>query len=187
MTTHSAPEKSTQKSVQKRTGRPTPEEVGRAAGLKIRREMERRAVYRHGATRATGDGRYRRARLVETARVNRYPAERPEPTPVASYEERPERAVNEPALPAPAAKPFTETPETETAARPDSTSQPAYYADADSAGSAPAQTAEETAHESGDEQPAAEPAADSAASARSEDEVASLAIPHGAMPAPLKG
>lgn len=188
--TRGVPEKSTQRSTRKNANRPTPEEVGRAAGLKIRREMEQRAVYRHGATRATGEGRYRRARLVETARVTRYPAERPEPTPVASYEERPERAANEPVLPAPAARPFAETPETETAERPDSTSQAEATGqsgddrDADSAGIAPAKTAEETAHESGDEQL---PAADSAASAWSEDEVASLTIPHGAMPAPLKG
>jgi hypothetical protein len=168
-----------EKSTQKSTRRPTPQEVGRAAGLKIRREMERRAVYRHRATRATGEGRYRRARLVETAHVIRYPAERSEPTPVASYEERPEPAVTEPVSPAPAAQPFTETPETEAAERPEATSQSADDRDADSAGIAPAQTAEETAHDSGDEQPTA--------AARSEDEVASLTIPHGAMPAPLKG
>src|SRR5580692_4825272 len=66
------------RSANKNAHRPTPDEVGRAAGLRIRQQMShssaRSAVYRRRPTPLT---RYRRAHLVETAHITRYPAARP--------------------------------------------------------------------------------------------------------------
>ena len=174
--------------------RPTPDEVGRAAGLKIRQQMnrgmERGAVYRH---RTAPVARYRRARLVETARITRYPATR-----VASYEDRPQPAMpastvqpemdaygdtatnyqSGTALPATAVQRSLTQPTARNLAAPPAT------------GNAMPEAAEEGTNESsmgssdGSEN---EPAIEPLASVRSEPEVASLTIPHGAMPAPLKG
>lgn len=162
--------------------RRTPEEVGRAAGLRIRRQMEeRRVIYRRRMTR---ESRYRRARLLEA----RYRAPRPEPVAepmaesmvdapeAARYSERardPETAryAEQPqaALPAPEAQPYRSDESgappnlTRELSRPDDqpANQPAAEGDNESAG-----------------EPAVEPP---------ESDVASLAIPRGAMPPPLKG
>jgi hypothetical protein len=197
--------------------------VGRAAGLKIRRDMERRTVYRRRTTRGEGPvPRYRRARLVETAHITRYPAERAMATPVASYEDQPQ-----PAMTAPSAQSFTENQPIEAeqrqygSSRPVAAEAPATDAYSDPAtnyrpgttmaataaqrstqmpvqrlvrgpeappatGNALPEAAVESASDSPDSS-AYEPAVEPPTSARSESEVASLTIPHGAMPAPLKG
>jgi len=169
------------------TDRRTPEEVGRAAGLRIRRQMEeRRVIYRRRMTR---ESRYRRARLVEA----RYRAPRPEPVaePVAEpmaesmvdtpgtardsemardpqtarYAEQPQAALPAPAAPQPYRSDESAAPQTQTheLSRPEDQpkDQPAAEGDNESAG-----------------EPAVEPP---------ESDVASLAIPRGAMPPPLKG
>lgn len=206
--------------------------MGRAAGLKIRQQMARGAVYRRQPTRIetrrtemrrTGTGRtesrplrYRRARLVETARITRYHDERPAATAVASDEllrEAEERqygssrqsgsqhGLSEPAAAAEADTAGNYQP---------GTAQPATLAERSAEQSAqgigkgaseqlehsaeaPAATGAalaEAAVESSDDShglSADVPASEPSASARSESEVASLTIPHGAMPAPLRG
>jgi hypothetical protein len=197
------------RSATKNAHRPTPDEVGRAAGLRIRQQMShstaRSAVYRRRPTPLT---RYRRAHLVETAHITRYPAARPVATQVASYEDQPQPAMPataahpemdaygdtatnyEPgtAMPATAAQRSTLTPQRLTQS-PTARSLAAPPA----TGDALPEAAEEGANNSSinsainssdsAEEPASEPPPD----IRSESEVASLTIPHGAMPAPLKG
>lgn len=130
--------------------------------------MERRTAYRHRVTR---EERYRRARLVETARVTRYRAEHPDPTAVASYEDAPR----------PVAQPYDEATGSAAGAQretwPESSSQPAEDAATPADREPLSQAAEDSAPDTGSQ----------AAETHSQDEVASLAIPRGAMPPPLKG
>lgn len=212
--------------------RPSPEEVGRAAGLRIRRQLDRRGVDRRGVDRRELDRRatyrrrpariepYRRAQLVETAHVTRYGTGRPEPTPVAGYEDQPQTAV-----PMPAVRSYVDAAESTDIERSSASRQPVADAGADAAGEAapgelamndqpstaapvlrqphlplsrtapvtpgrttplPAANALPEAVESPSDT-ADEPAVEPPASVRSESDVASLAIPRGVMPAPLKG
>jgi hypothetical protein len=183
------------------------------------RGVARGAVYRR---RPMPVARYRRARLVETARITRYPAARPDPTPVAGYEDRPQSELPtssaQPgmdaygdtatdygpgtAMPATAAQrtilaPLRITPASQrtTQSTAQLVAQPAArnLAPPPATGSAVPEAAEEGAADStidsaiDSSNSAEEPAAEPAESVRSESEVASLTIPHGAMPAPLKG
>lgn len=210
------PTHSEAKSTANTTHRPTADEVGRAAGLKIRREMERHAAYRRRPMRTL---RTRRARLVETARITRYPARRPVVTPVATFGNHPQVAMNTPSAQAFSPAQLKEAEERQygsvqsdtatgsigdTAVR-DQSDAAVYATSAQrsaertsgrldrTAEAAPAATGAalpEAAVESSDDSPGAaadEPAPEPPADVRSESEVASLTIPHGAMPAPLRG
>jgi hypothetical protein len=146
--------------------------------------MDRRTVYRR---RAAPSARYRRPRLVETASVRRYPA-----AAEAAYTDQPQTRA-----PSTAAQSFAEGSATAAAdqgeqsgdtrqdktrqdqTRQDKSSQPVRNAVADASTASAADTFSDQA--------AVEPRAESSSNTRSEPDVASLVIPRGAMPAPLKG
>jgi hypothetical protein len=147
--------------------RPSPDEVGRAAGLKIRREMAQRSVservqrtperLRH--TRYARASRFRRARAVpavlhKPVAAPRIESDGPSPLPQAA------EAASQPA-----------TGESAALRREDSVLQP-------SGETSPQPTGENKAVEGSAEPPAVE---------GSEVDEASLYIPHGAMPAALRG
>jgi len=230
----------TAKNTSRTSHRPTPDEVGRAAGLRIRRDMARGAVYRRRRGRAEGRRlesravRYRRARLIETARVSRYHAgrydgDRPEPTPVASYENERPQAVDAPSAQTLSPDSLKQAEERQYGAgqRYGENVPSAAAAVDDVAGRTPAydepaaaaqrsgerlerssrvegireappaigrvlpEAAVEGSNDLADndsaDNAAGEAAPEPAAGVRSESDVASLTIPHGAMPAPLRG
>ena len=177
-----------------RSRRPTPEEVGRAAGLKIRRELARQAgYYRPTTTRSRAYGRtYRRTRYRETYRYRRaralrvavrepVPMERREPARLEAYEET-GRWSETPAAPRPErAEPMPEQPSADSAGAANGSVEPAGQ---------PAESAAAPAGPSAapDEEETTEDLAPETAPHPDEDtEEASLAIPRGAMPAPLRG
>jgi Family of unknown function (DUF5715) len=171
--------------------------VGRAAGLKIRRDLARQAgfrptagpvrTYRHTRYRETY--RSRRARAVRVAVREPVSTERREPVRAGSYE-----AASQSAEPSAASAP--EGAE----ATPDQNSADSGTGSTDSGAGRASEAQERAGQPAGS---AAEPDHSSAASAeeestedlapgtavqREEDtEEASLAIPRGAMPAPLRG
>ena len=184
-----------------RTGRPSPQEVGRAAGLRIRSQMKmsRRTVYRR---RVVPSARYRRPRLVETASITRYRSAPAATDPVATDLDQ-----RQPAMPARSEQSYAENSEAATEDQTRSASQPATDGGANVAvndqpsamppamarpkaaplGNIRSQSTQPARNAIGDA--AVESSADTADEppVESTQEVASLAIPRGAMPAPLKG
>lgn len=158
-----------------RTGRPSPQDVGRAAGLRIRRQMDSRAVYHRRPARPVA--RYRRARLMETASVARYGGARTAPA--------------TPAADAFAAASQSRSAQSELASTesPQSSSRVPRQAIGGIETSPAAQPSELEEDDAAPDHAALHAESPSAPVAESpvDDQVASLTIPHGAMPAPLKG
>jgi hypothetical protein len=168
-------------------GRRTPREVGHAAGLRIRREMERREMERRAAyrRRLSHRTRFRRARLVEA----RYTPERPEPVPAQAYATQPRSETqryaaasaidNRPlASGQPSAAPAFSRAATESEA--ESETEPEIQSGDESAGYAatvPGTDLPNTTVPSAEPSSGPEPSSD----------MASLVIPRGAMPPPLRG
>jgi len=149
-----------------RTGRPSAQEVGRAAGLRIRRQMNsRRAAYGRRVVRPV---RYRRARLVETASITRYNAARSAPAAADAFAASARRSQS-----AQSELAYTEP------------SPAAAGAPRQAIGSIETGAAEQAA--APQEKDSAQEYAAPVAESRADDQVASLTIPRGAMPAPLKG
>jgi hypothetical protein len=145
-----------------RPAKASAQEVGHAAGLRIRRQIEeRRTVYRRRVLR---ESRYRRPRLIET-RVVRYPARSIQP-PIPADDPHPQLAMATPAEQSYANAPIE-------AVQSPNPGQPAGPSNSHALSAAETEAASGLADE---------PAVSVAGA-----EVASLTIPHGAMPAPLKG
>ena len=202
----------------------TADEVGRAAGLKIRSEMARQAAYRH---RERSAARYRRGRTVEASRLRRAgplrasyretsPAYRPAEARQAHLEEasEPSRSLSEAeetesreqyrrqghtgeprSIAATAAQPEGAAASTDQPASSRRLDEPAISRSAAGLASAPRQddagaadapegtedltgSENDSAEDGGSERPAASDAG---------AEEASLYIPRGAMPPPLRG
>jgi Family of unknown function (DUF5715) len=155
---------------------PTPQEVGRAAGLRIRRELEQRAANRRRRSR---QARFRRAELVEA----RYTPERPEPVAAPAYV--PQSA----SAPRRTQPPDAPAPDNRIDSRIDNRAPAPGQAviesgiEPDNGPGTSAQPSAERGAEPVADLPSAEPPAES----ESDSDMASLAIPRGAMPAPLKG
>ena len=144
----------------RRTRRRSPEEVGRAAGLQIRRQMQLGTAYRHRVTRQT---RYRRAHLVQAASVTRRRALQPDSH--ISDADQPQEA-----------EPASEAKQPEAATQPRALPEPVDEADQSTAPSEKSGPAEDPS-----------PVQASSAEIDSDDQDASLVIPSGAMPPPLRG
>ncbi len=171
--------------------RPTPEEVGRAAGLKIRRDLARRAGYRSTEARSiTYRGAryresYRRAGIIRTAARAPLPTER---RPPARFESDEETASAEPTADVPSERAETTPEQLPAESSPPAPDQPAAPSAASTvpANSSVAPGEEETTEDLAPDT-AAHPDANSNPGPEEDSQEASLVIPHGAMPAPLRG
>ncbi len=188
--------------------RPSPEEVGRAAGLKIRRDLARRNGYRSTEARSTERPRtyqrvryreayrYRRARAVRVAEREPLPTERLEPARPESYEEPGRWADRGADIPAERADVVPDQPMPEHSrpdeARPEQPSADSGTSEASDVQGPARQPADGAAAPStlpaasGEEETTEDLAPDTTHPDEDTDE-ASLAIPRGAMPAPLRG
>ncbi len=192
--------------------RPTPEEVGRAAGLRIRREMARESIYgrefpreahlrripyrvpnrgrRTGAVRVSERAYRPEAAHPESARLETPPADAapPDNSNAAAW---PSEAASRPRFeesarsgdPGTARSVAATDGATANAARPD-LDQPARSTPKAVAGETPRSSEDESGSEP---ESAEEPAPEPSGRAGAGDEVATLSIPRGAMPPPLRG
>ncbi|HEX4031761.1 MAG TPA: DUF5715 family protein [Terracidiphilus sp.] len=178
------------------TSRRTPREVGHAAGLRIRREMERRELERRAAyrRRLSHRTRFRRAQLVEA----RYTPERPEPVPAQAYAPQPRSemqryaaasaidnrplATGQPSA-APAFNRAATDPEIQSGT--ESETEPGIQSGNESGGYA--ETEPGTGLTSTDLRNTGLPSAEPSSGPEPSSDMASLVIPRGAMPAPLRG
>jgi hypothetical protein len=160
--------------------------VGRAAGLKIRRELARRAGYRSTETPART---YRRVRYRESYRFRRARVVRAaarEPLPTESRQPARFEADEEPARPAePSAAVAAERAEVAPDEPSADSSSPAP--DRPAASPAVSTAAAGSSVAPGEEETTEDLAPDTSAHRDEDTEEASLALPRGAMPAPLRG